>query len=109
MSRNRELLLNLFNMNSVIDPKLIEDLDRLEQLDRLAHWYEGFNPLPHMIELAEYQLKQRVEAAALAKFTDREFEAFRYHWRQLSADEQRSFLCEIAGLPDPHRDRDYAA
>lgn len=44
MIRTRELLLNLFNVNSVIDPKLIEDLDRLEQLDRLAHWYEGFNP-----------------------------------------------------------------
>ena len=106
MIRNRELLLNLFNVNSVIDPKLIEDLDRLEQLDRLAHWYEGFNPLPHMIELAEYQLKQRVEAAALAKFTDSEFEAFRYHWRQLGAEEQRSFLCELAGLPDPERDRE---
>lgn len=109
MIRNREVLLNLFNVNSFVDPKLIEDLDRLEQLDRLAHWYEGFNPLPHMIELAEYQLKQRVEAAALSKFTESEFEAFRYHWWQLSADEQRSFLCELAGLPAPHRDRNFDA
>lgn len=107
MSRNRELLLNLFSMNSFVEPKLIEDLDRLEQLDRLVHWYEGFNPLPHMIELAEHQLKQRVEAAALSKFTDSEFEAFRFHWRQLSSEEQRSFLCKLAGLPDPNRDRDH--
>ena len=109
MIRDRELLLNLFNLKSVINPKLIEDLDRLEQLDRLVHWYEGFNPLPNMIELAKYQLKQRVEAAALAKFTESEFQAFRYHWRQLSPDEQRKFLCELAGLPDPNRDRDFDA
>ena len=57
MSRNRELLLNMFNLNRLIDPRLIEDLDRLEQLDRLAHWYEEFNPLPQLYELAEHQLK----------------------------------------------------
>lgn len=109
MSRNRDLLLNLFNIVSFVGEQLIEDLDRLEQLDRLADWYEGFNPLPQLFELAEYQLKQRIEAAALAQLTDSEFEAFRFHWRQLSTEEQRSFLCELAGLPEPYRDRDCAA
>ena len=108
MSRNRELLLNMFNLNRLIDPRLIEDLDRLEQLDRLAHWYEEFNPLPQLYELAEHQLKQRIEATALAEFGDTEFDAFRFHWHQLSPEDQRSFLCELVGLPDPHRDRDLA-
>lgn len=109
MSRNHDLLLNLFNIASFVSEPLIEDLNRLEQLDRLAAWYEGFNPLPHLFELAEYQLKQRIEAAALAQLTDSEFEAFRFHWRQLTGHEQRSFLCELAGLPKPHPDRDCAA
>lgn len=109
MSYHRELILNLFDVSRLIDPWLIEDLDRLEQLDKLAHWYEGFNPLPQLFELAEDQLKQRIEAAALAQLTDSEFEAFRFHWRQLSPEEQRSFLCELADLPDPSRDRDLAA
>lgn len=109
MNRNRDLLLHMFNISSFVSEKLIEDLDRLEQLDRLVDWYEGFNPLPSLIELAEYQLKQRVEASALAQFSDSEFEAFRFYWRQLSPEEQRSFLCDLAGLPDPYRDRNYAA
>ena len=109
MSYHRELILNLFDLNRLIDPRLIEDLDRLEQLDRLAHWYEEFNPLPQLFELAEHQLKQRIEATALAQFTDPEFEAFRFHWHQLSPEEQRSFLCKLAGLPDPHHKRDIAA
>ncbi len=109
MTRNHDLLLRMFNISDLVSEQLIEDLDRLEQLDRLAAWYEGFNPLPQLFELAEYQLKQRIEAAALAKFTDSEFEAFRFHWRQLSADEQRSFLCNLAGLPEPDRDSDCAA
>ena len=109
MSRNRELLLNMFNLSRLIDPRLIEDLERLEQLDRLALWYEGLNPVPQLFELAEYQLKQRIEAAALAQFSDAEFEAFRFHWHQISPQEQRSFLCELAGLPKPHPDRDCAA
>jgi hypothetical protein len=108
MSYHTKFLLRLFDVNSLIDPSLIEDLDRLEQLDRLAHWYEGFNPLPQLYELAEHQLKQRVEATALAIFAESEFEAFRFHWRQLNADEQRRFLCELAGLPDPQRDPDLA-
>ena len=108
MNRNRELLLNMFNLNRLIDPRLIEDLDRLEQLDRLADWYEARNPLPPLYELAEHQLKQRIEATALAEFGDTEFDAFRFHWHQLSPEEQRSFLCELVGLPDPHRDRDLA-
>ena len=108
MSYHRELILNLFDVGRLIDPWLIEDLDRLEQLDRLAHWYEARNPLPPLFELAEHQLKQRIEAAALAQFNNTEFEAFRFHWRQLSPEDQRSFLCELAGLPDPRRDRDLA-
>jgi hypothetical protein len=108
MTNHRELLLHMFNIKSLVDQRLTEDLDRLEQLDRLADWYEGFNPLPNLFELAEYQVQQRVEAAALQHFTDGEFEAFRFHWRQLSTEEQRSFLCELAGLPDPYRDRDFA-
>jgi hypothetical protein len=106
MSYHRKLLLEILNINSLIDPNLIEDLDRLEQLDRLTHWYDGFNPLPNLIELAQHQLKQRVESSALAKFSSNEFEAFKIHWRFLSEDEQRRFLCELAGLPDPQRDRD---
>ena len=108
MSYHRELILNLFDVSSLIDERLIENLDRLEQLDKLAHWYEGFNPLPHLAELAQHQLKQCIEAAALSQFSEDEFEGFRFQWRQLSSEEQRSFLCELAGLPDPERDRDFA-
>jgi hypothetical protein len=106
MSNHREIILNLFDVGSLIDPQLIENLDRLAQLDKLAHWYEGFNPLPHLMELAEHQLKQCIEASAMSQFNDSEFEAFRFHWRQLSPEDQRSFLCELAGLPNPDRDRD---
>lgn len=109
MTENRRFLLEMFNIRSLIDERLLEDLDRLEQLDKLTDWYEGFNPLPRLIELAEHQLKQRIEATALAQLTDSEFEAFRFHWQQLSPDQQRSFLCDLAGLPDPHRKRDIAA
>jgi hypothetical protein len=51
MRYHRELILNLFDVGSLIDQRLIENLDRLEQLDKIAHWYEGFNPLPHLVEL----------------------------------------------------------
>lgn len=108
MSHHRELILKFFDVGSLIDQRLIENLDRLEQLDKIAHWYEGFNPLPHLVELAEHQLKQCIEAAALSQFSEDEFEGFRFHWRELSLGEQRSFLCELVGLPDPNRDRDYA-
>lgn len=108
MSHHRELILKFFDVGSLIDQRLIENLDRLEQLDKIAHWYEGFNPLPHLVELAEHQLKQCIEATALSQFSDDEFEGFRFQWRQLSLAEQRSFLCELAGLPDRNRDRDYA-
>ena len=108
MSYHRKSVLRLFDVNSLVDPHLIEDLDRLEQLDRLADWYEGFNPLPTLFELAQHQLKQRIEATALHQFTDSDFEAFPFHWQQLSPDERRSFLFELAGLPEHHRDRDLA-
>jgi hypothetical protein len=106
MTHHRDLLIHMFNLQQFVDPQLIQDLDRLEQLDRLMHWYEGLNPFPSLIELAEHQLKQRVEATALAQFTDSEFEAFRFQWQQLTKDQQRSFLCDLAGLPDHQRDRD---
>ena len=109
MTKNRRVLLDMFNIRSLIDERLVEDLERLEQLDRLALWYEGLNPMPQLFELAEHQLKQRIEAAALAQFSDAEFEAFRFHWHQLSPEEQRSFLCKLAGLHDPHRKRAIAA
>lgn len=92
MSRNRELLLNLFNMESLIVPDLLEDWDRVQQLYRIADWYEDFNSLPHMIKLAEQQLQYCVQVTARAKFADREFEAFYSHWRQLSFDQKCSFL-----------------
>ena len=38
MSYHRELILNLFDVGSLIDQRLIENLDRLEQLDKIAHW-----------------------------------------------------------------------
>jgi hypothetical protein len=109
MGYKRELLLNLFNVQSLVNAHLVEDLDRLEQLDKLAHWYEECAGLPQLHELAEHQLKQRVEAAALEHFSSDDFEAFRLQWRELSTHEQRSFLCKLVGLPAPLRTQDCAA
>jgi hypothetical protein len=101
MKRKNTILLRMFNVQKLLDEQLLEDLDRLNQLDKLISWYEGFNPLPHLVELAEHQVTQRVEAAALKHFNDQEFEGFRLHWRKLTLEEQRSFLNEIAGFPTP--------
>ncbi len=107
MTRKHLLLVQMFNVKSLVDQPLIEDLDRLVQLDKLLDWYEGFNPLLPLRELAEYQLKQRVEAAALQHFTDSEFKSFRHHWRKLSEQERRQFLCELTGVSAPHSDRGF--
>lgn len=100
MSKNKKLLVELFDIQSLIDPRLIEDLDRLDQLNKIAAWYNQLNPIPQLMELAERQLQQNLEAGALAHFTDTEFETFRANWWKLSAVEQRSLLREQAGLPE---------
>ncbi len=101
MKNKNTTLLKMFDMQKLYDEHLLDDLDRLDQIGKLISWYEEINPLPHLLELAEHQFKQRVEAAALQHFNDQEFEAFRACWYRLTLDEQRSFLCEIANLSAP--------
>lgn len=105
MNEHQKLLVHVFDIKRLVDARMKADLDRLAQLDKLAAWYEGINPLPPLYELAQHQLKQRVEASALEAFSPAEYEAFRAQWWKLSPHEQRSFLCELAGMPPPqHRD-----
>ncbi len=43
---NKALLLELLNLNQLLDERVIEALKRLDQIDDLALWYEGFDPIP---------------------------------------------------------------
>ena len=102
-----DTVLRLFNVEQLITPRVVKALQRQEQIDDLQDWYEGFNPLPLLRDLADHQLKQAIESTALAKMSDEECSAFLWQWSQLEPDQQRKYLCERAGLPDPERDRDF--
>lgn len=97
----------LLNVNALITDRVVKALERQEQIDDLQAWYDSFSPFPMLHELAEADLKQAVESVALAQMSDQEYQAFRRQWHQLTAAEQRRYLCELASLPDPERDRDF--
>lgn len=63
-------LLTMFNVQKLLDEHLLDDLERVDEIDKLISWYEEINPLHQLFELAEHQLKQRVEAAALQHFNE---------------------------------------
>ena len=105
----RDTMLRLFNVDQLANERVVRALERQEQLDELQAWYDGFSPFPMLYELAEAELKQAVESTALAQMSDQEYSAFRWQWSQLEPDQQRKYLCELAGLPDPERDRDFDA
>ena len=104
-----DTMLRLFNVDRLASGRVVKALERQEQIDQLQDWYEGFSPFPMLHELAEAELKQAVESTALAQMSDQEYSAFRWQWSQLEPDQQRKYLCELAGLPDPERDRDFDA
>jgi hypothetical protein len=43
---NKTVLLELLNLNQLVDERVIEALKRLDQIDDLATWYEGLDPIP---------------------------------------------------------------
>jgi len=102
-----DTILRLFNIEQLITPRVVKVLQRQEQIDDLQNWYEGFNPLPMLRDLANNELKQAVESTALARMSDAEYAGFRQYWDRLDPAQQRQYLCERVGLPDPERDRDF--
>ena len=98
---NRTVLLELLNLNQLVDERVIEALRRLDQIDDLALWYEGFNPIPLLQGLASHQLKQALEASALCHYNDHEYVAFMRLWQDVNAEAQRQLLCDIVGLAAP--------
>jgi len=106
MSEYMDTVLRLFNIDQLITPRVVKALQRQEQIDDLFEWYEFLNPLPAFKELAAHELKQAVESTALAQMSDAEYAGFRQYWDRLDPAQQRQYLCERAGLPDPEHDRD---
>lgn len=104
-----DTVLRLLNVDALITDRVVKALERQDQIDALQDWYNSFSPFPMLQELAEADLKQAVESAALAQMSDQEYAAFRRQWQQLNPAQQRQYLCELAGLPDPERDRDFHA
>jgi hypothetical protein len=100
-------MLRLFNVDQLLTDRVIQSLKRQEQIDDLLDWYEFLNPLPAFKELAAHELKQAVESTALAQMSDAEYAAFRQQWDRIDPAQQRQYLCELAGLPDPERDRGF--
>ena len=98
---NKTVLLELLNLNQLVDERVIEALKRLDQIDDLALWYEGFDPIPLLQGLASHQLKQALEASALSYYNDHEYVAFMRLWQDINAEAQRQMLCDIAGLAAP--------
>lgn len=101
-----DTMLRLFKIDQLITPRVVKALQRQEQIDDLQNWYEGHNPLPLLRDLAAHELKQAVESTALAQMSDAEYAGFRQYWDRLDPKQQRKYLCQLAGLPDPERDRD---
>ena len=104
-----DTMLRLFNVDQLVTERVMKALERQEQIDQLQDWYEGFSPFPMLHELDEAELKQAIESTALAQMSDQEYSAFRWQWSRLEPDQQRKYLCELAGLADPERDRDFDA
>jgi len=104
-----DTILRLLSVEKLITDRVVKALERQEQIDDLQAWYDSFSPFPMLQELAEADLKQAVESAALAQMSDQEYQAFRRQWHQIDLAQQRQYLCELAGLPDPARDRDFDA
>lgn len=102
-----ETMLHLFNLDFLNTERVARALARQEQIDDLQYWYEGFSPFSLLHELANSELRQAVESAALSRMSDEEYSAFRWQWSRLETDQQRKFLCELHKLPDPERDRDF--
>ena len=102
-----DTVLRLFNVEQLITPRVVKALQRQEQIDDLQDWCDSFNPLPLLRNLADHELKQAIESTALAKLSDAEYAGFRQYWDRLEPAQQRRYLCELAGLPDPERDRDF--
>ena len=102
-----DTMLRLLNVDTLITDRVVKALERQEQIDDLQDWYDSFSPFPMLQEMAEAELKQAVESTALQQMTDDQYKAFRRQWHQFTAAEQRRYLCELAGLPNPDRDRDF--
>ena len=96
-------MLRLVNADRLITDRVVAALKRQAQIDDVAQWYDQFSPLPMLQELAAHELKQAVETTALAEMSEQEYAAFRRQWYQITPEEQRAMLCELAGLPDPER------
>ena len=104
-----DTMLRLLNVDTLITDRVVKALERQEQIDDLQDWYDSFSPFPMLQEMAEAELKQAVESTALQQMTDDQYKAFRQQWHQFTVAEQRRYLCELAGLPNPDRDRDFEA
>lgn len=104
-----DTLLRLFNIDRLVTDRVVKALERQEQIDDLQDWYDSFSPFPMLHELAAADLKAAVEAAALNQMSDNEYAAFRRQWYQLDPAQKRKYLCGLAGLLDPERDRDFDA
>lgn len=102
-----DTVLRLLNIEELITPRVVKALKRQEQIDDLQHWFESQSPLQLFGDLAAHELKQAVESSALEKLSDAEFAGFRQQWDRLDPAQQRKYLCDLAGLPDPERDRDF--
>lgn len=100
-----ETMLRLLNTPKFITDRVMSALQRQEKIDELQEWYDSFSPFPMLHELAEADLKQAVESEALLQMPEEEYRAFQRQWNKLTPAEQRRYLCELAGLPDPERDR----
>ena len=105
----RDTMLRLFNVDQLANERVVRALERQEQIDQLQDWYDGFSPFPMLHELAQAELKHAVESTALAQMSDQEFSAFRRQWSRLEPDQQRKYLCELAGMQDPERVRSFEA
>ena len=101
-----DTFLRLFNIEQLISPRVVKALKRQEQIDDLEDWYDSFSPFPMLKELAEADLKHAFESAALAQMSDQQYAVFQQQWQQLDPAQQRQYLCELAGLPDPERGRE---
>jgi len=104
-----DTVLRLLNVDQLVSPSVVKALERQEQIDDLQAWYETFSPFPMLQELAAHDLKQAVESTAFAQMSEQEYQAFRRQWHKIDPTRQRRYLCELAELPDPDRDRDFEA
>lgn len=100
-----DTMLRLLDVDTLITDRVTKALKRQDQIDDLQAWYDSFSPFPMLHELAEADLKQAVESEALLQMPEEEYRAFQRQWNKLTPAEQRRYLCELAGLPDPERDR----